>query len=161
LTRGEPAPTREMAELFLREATAGPNCPEAVIAHRSSGTTRWYLGDFAGARGHFQKTIELYDQARHADFANRVGQAPRAPAEIFDALTLWVLGRVDEALRLADPALADAESAAHAPTMAYALLIAALLGLIRRNPQAVATYSQRLAISCPYTTSQPFGWAGQ
>jgi hypothetical protein len=39
---------RELAELVLREATARPNCPEAVIAHRNSGTTRWYLGDFAG-----------------------------------------------------------------------------------------------------------------
>src|SRR6202008_4668841 len=28
LTRGEPAPMREMAELFLREATAPANCPE-------------------------------------------------------------------------------------------------------------------------------------
>jgi hypothetical protein len=27
-TRGEPAPLREMAELFLREATARPDCPE-------------------------------------------------------------------------------------------------------------------------------------
>src|SRR5262249_17955296 len=58
-TRCEPAPMREMAELFLREATARPNCPEALIAHRISGTTRWYFGDFAGAHEHFQKTIEL------------------------------------------------------------------------------------------------------
>jgi hypothetical protein len=65
LNRGEPAPMREMAELFLREATALPDCPEAVIAHRISGTTRWYLGDFAGAHQHFQKTIELYDPAGH------------------------------------------------------------------------------------------------
>jgi hypothetical protein len=63
-TRGEHAPMREMAELFLREATARPNCPEALIAHRISGTTCWYLGDFAGAHDHFQKTVELYDQAR-------------------------------------------------------------------------------------------------
>src|SRR5262249_46190751 len=34
LTRGEPAPMREMAELFLREATARPTCPQALVAHR-------------------------------------------------------------------------------------------------------------------------------
>jgi hypothetical protein len=60
-TRGEPAPMREMAELFLCEAAPQPNRPEAVIAHRTSGSTCWYFGDYAGAHGHFQTTVELYD----------------------------------------------------------------------------------------------------
>jgi hypothetical protein len=88
--RSEPAPMREMAELFLREATARPDCPETLVAHRACGFTCWYFGDFAGAHGHFQKTIELYDQARHGDFANRFGQDPGSGVEIGDALTLWV-----------------------------------------------------------------------
>ncbi|MBV8337402.1 MAG: hypothetical protein JO358_18560, partial [Alphaproteobacteria bacterium] len=142
--RSEPAPMREMAELFLHAATAWPDCREALVAHRISGNTCLYFGNFVGAHSHFQKTIELYHQARHGDFANRFGQDPRAAAEIWDALTLWVLGRIDEALPLADRALADAEWAAHAPTMGYALLFATLLGLLRRNPEAVATYSQAL-----------------
>jgi predicted ATPase/class 3 adenylate cyclase/tetratricopeptide (TPR) repeat protein len=145
LNRGEPAPAREMAELFLREATARRDCPETLVAHRVSGNTCVYFGDFAGAHQHFQKTIELYDQARHSDFANRFGQDPRASAEAYDAVVLWVLGRVDEALNLADRALTDAESAAHAPTMANALLRAAFLELFRCNPEAVATHSQALA----------------
>jgi class 3 adenylate cyclase len=82
LHRNEPAPLREMAELFLREATARPDCPEILIGHRISGVTCLYFGDFPGAHGHFQKTVELYDQARHADFANRFGQDP-APQRRF------------------------------------------------------------------------------
>jgi predicted ATPase len=144
-TRGEPAPLREMAELFLREATGRPNCPEALVAHRLSGITCLYFGDFVGAHDHFRTTIELYDPARHGDFANRFGNDPRAAAEVFDAIALWVRGRVDEALRLADRALADAESAAHAPTMGLALAFTALLGFLRYNPEAVATCGQRLA----------------
>ncbi len=93
LTRCEPAPMRDMAELFLRETTARPDCPEALIGNRISGVTCWYFGDFAAAHQHFQKTIELYDQARHADFANRFGQDPRAAAEVYDAIGLWALGR--------------------------------------------------------------------
>jgi predicted ATPase len=145
LTRSEPAPLREMAELFLREATARPDCPEALVGHRNFGATCWYFGDFAAAHEHFQKTIELYDPARHGDFATRFGSDPRAAAEIHDAVTLWVLGRIDEALPRADRALADAESAAHAPTMGLVFAVAALLGLLRRNPEAAATYSQGLA----------------
>jgi predicted ATPase len=143
--RGEHARMREMAELFLREAAAQPNCPEILVGHRISGVNCFCFGDFAGAHDHFQKTVELYDPTRHADFANRFGQDPRAAAEIYDTLTLWVLGRIDEALHLADRALTDAESAAHAPTIGYALLLAAFLGLFRYSSEAVAINSQELA----------------
>jgi predicted ATPase len=159
LSRGEPAPMREVAGRFLREATARPDCPETLIAYRVSGCTCLQFGDFAGAHQHFQKTIELYDQARHAGFADRFGQDPRASAEILDALALWVLGRVDNSLRLADRALADARSAGHAATMAHALAYAAFLGLFRRNLELVAIYSQALAD----TVSRydfPAYWAG-
>jgi len=143
--RGEAAPMREMAELFLREATAQPNCPEAVVAHRISGSTCWYFGDYAGAHDHFQKTIELYDPARHGDFANRFGQDPRVAADVYDAIALWVLGRIDKALTLADRALAEAEPSAHVPTMGVAHASRALLGLLRRQPEAAATYDQAFA----------------
>jgi predicted ATPase len=159
LNRSEPTPLREMAELSLREATARPNCPETLIAHRNCGFTCWYFGDFAGAHEHFQKTIELYDQARHGDFANRFGQDPCAGVEIGDAVMLWVLGSVDEALPLVDRALADAESAARAPTMGYVLTFAARLGLLRYNPKAVATYSQALADTVS-RYDLPALWAG-
>jgi predicted ATPase len=159
LNRCEPAPMREMAELFFREATDRPDFPEALVAYRIYGTTRWYLGDFAGAHDHYQKTIELYDQARHADFANRFGQDPRAQAEAYDAVALWVLGRVDEALRLVDCALADAESTAHAPTIGLVLQHVARLGLIQYNPETVATWAQALAdIVSRYDL--PAYWAG-
>jgi class 3 adenylate cyclase/predicted ATPase/ABC-type transport system involved in cytochrome c biogenesis ATPase subunit len=143
--RSDPAPMREMAELFLREVTARPNCPEAVMTHRISAQTCFHFGDFARAHEHFQKTIELYNPVQHGDFANRFGTDPRATAEILDALALWVLGRVDEALPLADRALTDAESAPHAPTMGVVLAYASLLGLVRFNREAVVTYSQALA----------------
>jgi predicted ATPase len=84
-------------------------------------------------------------QTPHHGFANWFGQDPRAAAEIADALTLWVLGRINEAVRLVDCALADTKSKAHAPTMGYVLTFAALLALVRCNPEAVSTYSQASA----------------
>ena len=148
-----------MAELFLREATARPDYPETLIAHRISGVTCFYFGDFAGAHHHFRKTVDLYDQTCHGDYANRFAQDPRVAAEIWDALALWVLGQIDEALRLAERALTDAEPATHAPTMGHALLFAAWLGLVRCNPEAVAIYSHALAnIVSRYDL--PAGFAG-
>ena len=71
-----------------------------------------------------------------------------------------MLGRIDEVLPLADRAVANAESAAHPPTTANALFNAALLGLFRRNAEAVATYGQALAdIVSRYDL--PALWAGR
>jgi adenylate cyclase len=70
-----------------------------------------------------------------------------------------VRGRVDEALRLADRALADAELAAHAPTMGHVLTFAVRLGLFRYSPEAVAIYSQALADSVS-RYDLPAHWAG-
>jgi predicted ATPase len=56
---------------------------------------------------------------------------------------------MEDSLLLADRALANAESAAHAPTMGVVLAVAALLGLFRCNREAVATYSQALADIVP------------
>jgi predicted ATPase len=138
---------------------ARPDCPETLVAHRVSGTTCLYFGDFADAHEHLQKSIKLYDQAWHGDFASRFVHDPRAAAEIRDAIALWVLGRVEDSLRLADRALADAESAAHAATMGQALLYAALLELVRCNPEAVVTYSRALAdVVSRYDL--PAHWAG-
>src|SRR5204862_8264667 len=50
--RSEPTPMREMAELFLREATARPDCPEALVGHRISGVTCLYFRDFPAAHEH-------------------------------------------------------------------------------------------------------------
>ena len=105
------------------------------------------FGDFPGAHEHFHKTVELYDQARHGDFANRFGHDPRRRwLEILRRHHIMGAGsNSNDSLRLADRALADAEAAAHAPTMGQALAMAALLGLVRRNPEAVATYGQASA----------------
>jgi len=158
----EPLRTRTVApngRAFPARSHGPADFPETLIAHRIFGFTCFYFGDIAGAHDHFQKTIELYDQARHGDFASRFCQHPVDGAEIGDALTLWVLGRIDEALRLADRTLADAESAGRAPTMGFVLSFAARLGLIRYSSDAVATYSRALAdIVSRYDL--PAFWAG-
>src|SRR5215468_4291087 len=46
LNRSEPAPMREIAELFFREVTARPDCLEALVAYRVSGVTCFHFGDF-------------------------------------------------------------------------------------------------------------------
>ena len=150
-----------MAELLLREATARPDCPEALVAYRISGTTCFYFGDFAGAHEHFQKSIVLDDPACHGHFAYRFGHDPSRRSGDFrrpHIVCAWSNSTILRALPTA-PWL-DAElDLAHAPTIAHTLGFAALLGLFRCNPEAVAINSQASAdIVSRY--DMPASWVG-
>jgi predicted ATPase/DNA-binding winged helix-turn-helix (wHTH) protein len=157
LARCEPAPMREMAELFLREATARPDCPEAVVAHRNFGTTCFYFGDFAGAHDHYQRAVGLYDPARHADFANRLGQDPRAVAEILDALTLWVHGRMMRLRRF--PTVPSPTPSRRRMLRRWVMhsTLRRYLGFSGTAPRQSRPIAKPWPMSCLDTISQPFG----
>ncbi len=153
ITRGEAAPARDIAQLFLREATARPDYPEALIGHRITGVICWYFGDFAA---------NLYHRERHGDFANRFGQDPRAAAEVYDAVALWALGEVGDLLRLADRALADARSAGHAPSMARMFATSGRCSAFSgATPKPSRPTAKRWPTSSLNMISRPYGQAGQ
>ena len=156
-------------DLHLTAGLEGPSFVSRTVPHRrtqhSAFVTHAPKPTFGSAvpLGHhdppqFLKGAAL-DRTRHAHFADRFGQDPRASAEILDALALWVLGRVDDPLRVADRALADAQSTDHATTMGHALAYAAFLELFRRNPEPVATYSQAF-VDAVSRYDLPAYWAG-
>jgi hypothetical protein len=62
--RGNLAQMHEVAEAFMRDAERWPTRAEAGIAHRLSGTTCWYAGDYAGAQLHLDKALAIYDHER-------------------------------------------------------------------------------------------------
>ncbi len=121
LTRGEPEGVREMVKRFSQEIEARPGSPEALIGHRTLGLTHFCGGDFAAAAQHLRQVLQLYDRERHRDLADRFGQDPGANARIFLALSLWIMGEIDEALSHAELAFAQAQSSGHPPTIAYVL----------------------------------------
>src|SRR5271166_903762 len=50
--RGELGAMRELCEAFLRDCESHPNSPEAGVAHRISGVTKSFAGEFSEARVH-------------------------------------------------------------------------------------------------------------
>jgi class 3 adenylate cyclase/predicted ATPase len=61
--RGELAAMREHAAAFLRDVERRPHSPEAGVAHRINGITSWFAGEFAEARGHYEKALAIFDPA--------------------------------------------------------------------------------------------------
>jgi len=117
--RGEMPAARALADAFLADAERDPNSPEAGLAHRAVGSTRWTEGDFVGARVHLEQALALCDAGDQADLRARFGLDPRVAATMQLALTLWQLGEVVRARQLAADGLRSAHQSKHLPTLLY------------------------------------------
>ena len=116
-TRAEIAQAQETAEAFLKDATRRPGSPEAGIAHRSYRMTRFFQGDFVGARRHTERVLAIYDRERDRELAFRFGQDYGITAKSFLAFVLWPLGEIDRNCRVADEAVEEALREGHVPTV--------------------------------------------
>ena len=117
--RGELTPMRELAAAFLGDIEKRPGLPESASAHRVVGLTRWFEGDFPGARMHFDKALAESDVDRDRSLAFRFGQDPGVACALNLALAVGPLGDVCRAHDLLDAAWAQARQGGHVPTLAY------------------------------------------
>jgi class 3 adenylate cyclase/predicted ATPase len=143
LTRAEPA-HGEVAAAFLRDAERRPRSPEAGVAHRVSGVTCWFQGDFLGARVHFEHALAIYDPTRDRELAFRFGQDTGIAAKIFLALTLWPLGEIDRARSCAEEAISQAAQCGHVPTLCYAHSFKCHFEALRRDTERARTHAEAL-----------------
>ena len=80
---------RTHAAAFLRDIEARPESPEAGVAHRAAGITRWFAGEYPEAREHFERALALFQPGRDDDLAFRFGHDAGVAAMIYLTLTLW------------------------------------------------------------------------
>ena len=142
--RGELAPMREMADALMREAEGQPGTSVAVIAHRIFGTTCTFQGEFVTAKRHLEEAASSYNQERDGHFAYRFGHDVGVAAEFYLALTLWPLGEVERAHRIAKSAFERAQRSGHAPTMAYGHAYMCIFESICGVPARAAPYAEAL-----------------
>jgi class 3 adenylate cyclase/predicted ATPase len=97
---GELGPMRELAAAFLKSVEARPDSAEASVAHRLSGLTNWFSGEFDQARAHLERALAAFNPGRDADKAFQYGTDAGVAAMGFLSLVLWPLGEVDAARRV-------------------------------------------------------------
>jgi class 3 adenylate cyclase/tetratricopeptide (TPR) repeat protein len=115
LVRGELAPARATANLFLRDAESAASPTEVGAARRALGQTCLWQGDFREAQTHFEEALKIYDSDRDREVRFRFGVDTGAGSRALLAVVNWVLG---EATReFIEGALALAVEFGHVPTM--------------------------------------------
>jgi DNA-binding winged helix-turn-helix (wHTH) protein/predicted ATPase len=140
LIRGALKTARDVARQLLTMAEAAHEPALLLWAHSASGVVAFYTGEFAAARDHFERGIELYDPQVHRPEPSRAllaWQDPGVSCTAHGALTLWMLGYPARASARMDEALTLARSLARPISVGYAWQYTAALHQCRRDHEAM------------------------
>jgi predicted ATPase len=139
LARAELQTAHELAEQLLSLAQNVQDPAFLVEAHQALGMTLWHLGEFASAQKHCEQGIALYDAEAIREAAQKLNFYVIDPWMLcrhFVALSLWLLGYPDQALKRNHEALTQAWELSHSFSVAVALDAAAWIHQFRREGQA-------------------------
>jgi predicted ATPase len=143
--RGELSPMRAHAETFLSDVEARPDSPEAGVAHRITGATRWFAGEYREAREHLERALALFQPGRDDDLAFRFGVDHGVVAMLYLALVLRPLGDVERAGSLVRDAVARSAALTHIGARAHGSMHAAIFELMRGDLTRFASNAAELA----------------
>jgi len=129
--RGDLLSMRAHAEAFFDDVENRPDSPEAGVAHRAAGRTRWFAGEYIEAREHLERALALFQPGRDDDLAFRFGLDPGVTAMGGLAFALWPLGEVDRAVSLIDRMGARLADFTHGGLLAFGRMYSALFDLMR------------------------------
>jgi predicted ATPase len=134
--RNEYQKGHELAERLLALAHHVHNPVFLIEAHFALGNNAYWPGEVVDAHAHFEQGIGLYQALPHRPSTSYSAQDPGVACLTYAALTAWLLGYPDQALRRSQEALTLAQELAHPHTLAFALCWAGLVHTHRREVQA-------------------------
>src|SRR5262249_42610077 len=133
LTRAEYQTAHALGEQLLTLAQQSQDSAMLVAAHRTMGTTLFWLGAVAAARTHFAQGMALYDPQKHRAYAFLYGDDAGVACHSLGAWTLWYLGYPDQGLTQSQEVVPLAQQSAHPFSLGYALRCEAMLQQFRRE----------------------------
>jgi class 3 adenylate cyclase/tetratricopeptide (TPR) repeat protein len=138
-----PRAARLAQELLDRGARAGD---EALVmeARRLLGEIRFWHGEPYRAKPHLDDVLRVYDAERHRGHALRYGDDPSVVAQGYLAVGAWISGRADEAERRAESLVEFARGCGHPYSLGLALLLAAWVRQLRREPEQARAVAEAL-----------------
>jgi len=155
--RAEHAAALAMARQCLALAAQHEHPGMSALANRFMGQTLYYMGAFAQARVHLERTVAICAANQETIAAyRRFGTDDQVRASSFLASTLLLLGYPEQSTAMAMQAVARARTMALPFTTALALSHIAFLGLLGGDPGAAASYAdETLACSMEHRLAGP------
>jgi len=130
---------------FYDLAISGADPYDRLYAERTLGVTKHFLGDQVSARGHLERALTDDSATDHRLDFIRFQSDLRVSTRIYLARVLWLLGFVDQAMRIVEESIEKARITDDANSLCLALAMAACpLALSIGDLSAAARYAQML-----------------
>jgi predicted ATPase len=152
--RGELRVSYELAEQLLRRAQSENDSTHLLLAHDALGSASFDMGKLLPAREHKEAAISLYDPARHGPFAVSTSFDVKGFALSYVAMTLWLLGYPDQALRWANEAVEFTQTLSHPLSLAGAEFFLGIVQQFRHE-----AHSAQMAAESAIALSVEHGFA--
>ncbi|MCB9077735.1 MAG: AAA family ATPase [Anaerolineaceae bacterium] len=135
LVKGQFQTAVELGEQLAELARQTQDAALWLEAHRMQGMNYFNLGQLNLARTHLEEAVAIYNPHQHGPQVFIDAGADRGVACLsYLAITLWLLGFPDQALKRSQEAIALAAQLAHPYSQAFALCWSAWLHQLRREP---------------------------
>jgi predicted ATPase/DNA-binding winged helix-turn-helix (wHTH) protein len=139
------------AQRFYDLASRRSNQSDRLVGERMLGTAKYMLGDLVGARRHLEQVLTRYSATDLGQAAVRFHDVIRfqndgqVEARVFLAGVLWHQGLSDQAIRMAEKSLTEAQAIGHVSSQCFALALASCPVALRTgNISAAAGYTRLL-----------------
>jgi len=144
--RGPLGTAHELAQDLLALARARGEDAMLLQAHHAAWATAFSTGDLRAACFHAGEGIRLYEAPRHAPIAATYGNHDAGVcARLFLARASVLLGRIGDALRATDDAIALARALEHPFSLALAHTFASAVAQACRQPDRVRVHAEAAA----------------
>ncbi len=144
-------PALSFAQRFYNLATSRSNQSDRLVGERMLGTAKYNLADLVGARRHLEQVLTGYSATDLGQAAVRFHDVIRfqndgqVEARVMLTGVLWHQGLSDQAIRMADKSLSEAQAIGHAGSQCLALALASCPVALRTgNLSAAADYTRLL-----------------
>ena len=144
LVRGEYAAAGEVIEKLRCLSECMPGSQQFLPAQQALGLTAFRLGEFADARAHLERSVDMYDPSVHGpeNAQGVIGQDPGVSSLAFLAWMLWHLGYPDQALQRSQEAIARAREMSHPYSLVFALHFGTAVYRFRREGALAQTQAE-------------------
>jgi len=136
MVRAELTTAIELGHQLLKLGEKANETGLQLQGHVSLGLTNFYLGNFEAALKHLEHVIRQYDQKEHHPMAYIYGEDPGVVSLSYTTLTLWMLGRYDEAVQRDHEVLTLANKLSHPFSQALAYNFSARFHQCRGDAQS-------------------------
>ena len=128
---------RKYGAEFMNIAHGQKDPALVMIGHRLLMGPLWSMGEFRAAQNHLEAILSIYDRREHYTLVHTYGQDTGVVALGYLALSQWMVGLADQALKQAKKALNLAIQIKHPLTLCFAHWVVAMVHRYRGEKQAV------------------------